>query len=164
MDKEEISKIYGGKVRVRVCGILVEGDSILLVKHKNLGKKQTLWMPPGGGVEFGQSISESLKREFLEETGLFVEVCDFLFASEFIQQPLHAIELFFKVELKKGTLKVGIDPEAGEAQQIIDEVRMMDFKEINSMNKEYFHGIFLNCSSTKELLNSAGFFNFENNL
>ena len=164
MSKEEIFKQYGGRVRIRVCGILVEGDSILLVKHKNLGNQQGIWMPPGGGVEFGQSLSENLKREFLEETGLFVKVCDFLFASEFLQHPLHAIELFFKVELKKGTIKVGVDPEVGEAQQIIEAVRMMDFKEINGMNKELLHGIFQNCNSIKELLNPNGFFNFENNL
>ena len=87
-----------------------------------------------------------------------------MFASEFLQHPLHAIELFFKVELKKGVLKVGVDPEVGQTQQIIEEVRMMDFKEINGMEKEYLHGIFQNCKSTEELLNTIGFFNFENNL
>jgi len=164
MNKGEIFKQYGGRVRVRVCGVLVEGNSILMVKHKNLGDQQEFWIPPGGGVEFGQSLSENLKREFLEETGLLIKVCDFLFAYEFLQHPLHAIELFFKVELIHGTIKVGFDPEVGEAQQIIEEVRMVDFDEINSMNMEYLHEIFQNCNSVNELLNTNGFFNFENNL
>lgn len=164
MNKGEIFKQYGGRVRVRICGVLVEENSILMVKHKNLGGRHGFWMPPGGGVEFGQSLSENLKREFREETGLSVKVCDFLFANEFLQHPLHAIELFFKVELIHGTIKVGFDPEVGEAQQIIEEVRMIDFDEINSMNKENVHGIFQNWNSVNELLNTNGFFNFENNL
>lgn len=163
MDKGLLHRKYGGAPRIRVCGILVEDNSVLLIKHRGLGALGELWLPPGGGVEFGNTLEHNLQREFLEETGLMVEICDFLFVSEFLLKPLHAIELFFSVKSIGGELKKGLDPELRADQQIIDEVRMMNFSEINSLKSESLHGILRKCNSTEELLNTHGFFNFENN-
>src|SRR5262245_33334448 len=92
----EITKIYGNRLRVRVCGLCWDGESILLVNHKMTSGKD-LWIPPGGGVEFGETLEMALKREFLEETGLEVTPTQFAFGCEFIMEPLHSIELFFNV-------------------------------------------------------------------
>jgi len=51
-------------------GILIEGDKVLLIKHKKLGK----WLYPGGHVEENETPREAAEREFLEETGLKVNV------------------------------------------------------------------------------------------
>ena len=80
-NQEEITSIYHGKVRPRVCGILIENNSILLVKHEGLGSAGTLWIPPGGGIEFGETAQEALKREFQEEVDLQIESTKFLFAA-----------------------------------------------------------------------------------
>ena len=105
----EFAEIYGNKVRLRVCGLCWQGDSLLLVKHK-MGDKG-LWAPPGGGIEYGESVDYALKREFLEETGLKIAVNKFLFGCEFIKKPLHAVELFFDVEKVAGVLRGGYDRE-----------------------------------------------------
>ena len=42
-----------------------------MVRHKGL-KEDGFWAPPGGGIDFNQTIVETLQREFLEETGLLV--------------------------------------------------------------------------------------------
>ena len=102
----KISKTFGNKTRIRVCGILIENDEILLVKHKGLGEKGYLWSPPGGEPRFSEDLESALKREFFEETGLLVEVESFLFLFEFIDVPLHAVELFFLVK-KKGFESLG---------------------------------------------------------
>ena len=106
-----VHQTFGNQLRVRICGVCVTENRILLVNHSNIGNGD-FWAPPGGGMQFGESAEACLKREFLEETGLIVEMGDFLFACELINKPLHALELFFTVILTGGRLKKGFDPES----------------------------------------------------
>ena len=159
----EILEHYGGRIRVRVCGVLIENEHILLAKHEGIGDKDILWIPPGGGLEVGETIVECLTREFEEETNLVVEVGDFLCANEFINGSLHALELFFIVKRKSGMLKMGIDPEFSEESQIIKEVRMMSFKELPEVDSECLHWVVRNSRNSAELFNRQGLFNFQNN-
>ena len=57
---------------LRVSGLLVDERRLLMVEQARRG--ETYWLVPGGGVEFGESLSEALRREFLEELGLRVAV------------------------------------------------------------------------------------------
>ena len=105
---------YSDKLRVRVCGICLQDNKLLLVRHQATIGNHAFWAPPGGGLEYGETVQECLKREFLEETGLQVEVIRFLYLNEFLQPPLHALELFFEVRVTGGTLRTGTDPEASK--------------------------------------------------
>ncbi|MGD1843339.1 MAG: NUDIX domain-containing protein, partial [Thermonemataceae bacterium] len=107
--QEEILARFGNQLRVRVCGICVQDNQLLLVKHQGL-QQGYLWAPPGGGMQFGESAETCLVREFEEETGLQIAVEQFLFVHEFLRPPLHGIELFFTVTVKQGTLRIGYDP------------------------------------------------------
>jgi 8-oxo-dGTP diphosphatase len=40
---------------------------------------------PGGGLEFGEGTRDCLRREFMEETGLEVEVCEHIYTTDFFQ-------------------------------------------------------------------------------
>ena len=84
--------------RVRVAGILIENNKILLIEHKKNDKKY--WLIPGGGVDWGESTAEALIREYKEETNLDVTVDKFLFLSETIapDKEKHVINLYFKVK------------------------------------------------------------------
>ncbi len=63
------SKVGHEKVFLNFAsGILYKSNKILLQKR---GDKGT-WGLPGGAIELGESASEALIREFLEETGLEV--------------------------------------------------------------------------------------------
>jgi len=48
-----------------VRAMLIEGDSVVLVKHTYVPG----WYFPGGGVEAGESLAEALEREIREEAG-----------------------------------------------------------------------------------------------
>jgi 8-oxo-dGTP diphosphatase len=82
--EKAIAKVYGNKVRVRACGIVIRDNSLLMVNHLGL-TKGNFWCPPGGGVEFGQSVEDTLIKEFLEETGLNIRCGQFLFGCEYIK-------------------------------------------------------------------------------
>lgn len=56
-----------------VYGICVE-DGKLLVINKNGGPYINRYDLPGGSLEEGESLSVATKREFLEETGLEVDI------------------------------------------------------------------------------------------
>ena len=156
--KEEVNNLYGNKVRVRVCGICIREEKILLINHSGVGETGNLWVPPGGGVNFGESVEETLVREYKEETGLEIEVKEFLFVNEHIVYPLHAIELFFKVEITGGIMIKGIDPEMETDKQIIQEVRYWSFEEMQSENALVFHTILRNIRSKEGLFSLKGFF------
>ena len=68
--------------RTRVAVVLVQGDCVLLIRHQK--KDATYWLLPGGGLDYGESISECAAREILEETGLVIEVRNMLYLSEAI--------------------------------------------------------------------------------
>ena len=56
-----------------VYGIYVV-DGKLLVINKNGGPYINRFDLPGGSLEEGETLSEAMKREFLEETGLEIEI------------------------------------------------------------------------------------------
>jgi len=158
MASEELVKKFGNKVRVRVMGLWRVRNNILLINHKNLNSENELWLPPGGGVDFGLNISKSLKKEYLEETGLDVSVGEFLFVLEFISASFHAIELFFKIDIVRGEMQLGRDPEMNN-NQILQGLEFMNLDEIKSKGKGRYHRIFDEVNSVDELFAKRGFLN-----
>lgn len=149
----EITKIYGNKIRVRACGLCWQNGQLLMVNHKGI-TQTNFWAPPGGGLEFGESIEQRLKKEFSEETGLEISKGRFLFGCEYIQKPLHAIELFFNVAIEGGILKKGNDPEMA----IIEDVRFISPLEIGEIPANDLHGIFSLVQTLEDLKRLNGFF------
>ncbi|NJN25648.1 MAG: NUDIX hydrolase [Cyclobacteriaceae bacterium] len=149
--EHKIIDTFGNRLRVRVCGICIENDNILLVNHHALNPQGDFWAPPGGGMDFGQSAENNLKREFLEETGIEIECSRFLFVHEFLKPPLHAIELIFEVRRTGGGLTVGTDPEMGSGDQIIRDVRFVPIAEVRQMDRSAIHDILANKSLFTDL-------------
>lgn len=154
---KELLDLYGNRLRMRVCGICVSDNRILMVRHNMAGPENVFWSPPGGGIQFGESAPQALVREFIEETGLRVEVGDMLFVNEFIASPLHAVELFFQVKNVSGTLQTGLDPEFLDGNQIIQDVRFMDMSEIKTIPENQVHSIFKECETLHDLLSISGY-------
>lgn len=152
----KIEKLYGNRVRLRVCGLLEQEGQLLMVNHRGLSAGN-FWAPPGGGVEFGERVEEALVREFAEETGLAIEVGELRFLYQFMSNNLHSVEIFFSIKKWKGKLICGIDPESG-SRQIITHTKFLKWSEIAGLQKNEKHGIFLLLSSPEEIMALSGLF------
>jgi 8-oxo-dGTP diphosphatase len=157
--ENEIYKEFGHKLRVRVCGLLVLDEKLLLVRHRFPSPKEHLWAPPGGGIHFGESATEALKREFLEETGIPIEVGALCFTYDFYSFPLHAVELFFEVRaLRSIEVTLGTDPELEPHQQILDDIAFLDCKSLAAIPSHHLHGSLRGVMHVSELLQRRGYF------
>jgi 8-oxo-dGTP diphosphatase len=79
---------------IRVYGILINNKNQVLVSDEFIrGKYYTKFC--GGGLELGEGTIDCLKREFIEEMGLKIEVTGHLYTTDFYQQsafnPAHQI-------------------------------------------------------------------------
>lgn len=79
---------------VRVYGILINDLKQVLVSDELIrGNYYTKFC--GGGLEFGEGTRDCLKREFMEEMTLHVEVGEHIYTTDFYQQsafnPAHQI-------------------------------------------------------------------------
>jgi ADP-ribose pyrophosphatase YjhB (NUDIX family) len=72
------------RFNIRVYGVLKNIQNEILVTDELIrGNEYTKF--PGGGLEFGEGTRDCLKREFMEEMNLAVEVGDHLYTTDFFQ-------------------------------------------------------------------------------
>jgi 8-oxo-dGTP diphosphatase len=81
-------------ISLRVYGIMIDEQKRVLVSDEFIrGGYYTKF--PGGGLELGEGTRDCLKREFLEEMGLDVEVGRHIYTTDFYQMsafnPSHQI-------------------------------------------------------------------------
>ena len=87
------------KPTIRVAGLLIHEGSILMVEQGRGDERY--WLLPGGGVQFGETLSDALRRELQEELGLRVGVQRLVAIVESISpQPdyaKHVVHLIFEI-------------------------------------------------------------------
>jgi ADP-ribose pyrophosphatase YjhB (NUDIX family) len=90
--------------RVRVAVVVMQGDQVLLVRHRK--GERTYWLLPGGGLDYGETIEECAVRELHEETGLTIAPQQFLFMSEAIapDKSRHILNVYLLATVTGGTL------------------------------------------------------------
>jgi 8-oxo-dGTP diphosphatase len=67
---------------VRVYGLLINADNeILISDEQEYGMRFTKF--PGGGLEFGEGLIDALKREFMEECNVEIEVTGHFYTTDF---------------------------------------------------------------------------------
>ena len=70
---------------VRVYGLLINNNNEILLSDEQLNGFQFTKFP-GGGVELGEGLITALKREFLEECNLKIEVTDHFYTTDFYEK------------------------------------------------------------------------------
>lgn len=99
-------------IRIRAAAIILnKKKELLLVNHRKKGK--SYWLFPGGGVEYGETIEDALKREIKEELSLELDkISNFVFCHETIypEKSRHIFNICFKIKVKNN-LKFLVKPD-----------------------------------------------------
>src|ERR1700712_5025398 len=70
------------RFNVRVYGLLINDSAeILLSDEQEYGMRFIKF--PGGGLEYGEGLTDGLKREFVEECNVEVEVINHFYTTDF---------------------------------------------------------------------------------
>lgn len=132
------------RFNIRVYGVFINEDKKVLVSDEFIrGKYYTKF--PGGGLEFGEGTRDCLKREFIEEMNLQVEVLDHLYTTDFFQEsafrPGHQIlSIYYMVKalepisVRLSNMAFDFDEEQlirYEANQEVETFRMIDWNELS---------------------------------
>ena len=78
-------------------GLLVRDGRVLLVASRYPNHSKPLWNLPGGRQIPGELLTETVEREFLEETGLRVRADQLAYASESYDGEMHFLNATFVV-------------------------------------------------------------------
>lgn len=120
------------ETRIVVTGILKDKDLFLVVRRS---KEDDLypgcWEFPGGHIEFGETISDALKRELKEEIGfsdfdnpIITNYTDEV--KEKSGKTIHNIELDFIIEANKENINITLSKEHTEYAWVSKESELLD--------------------------------------
>lgn len=72
--------------RITTAGIAIRNGRILVGKRVKGGSLSEKWEFPGGKNRWGETVSDTLKREYDEELGVEVNVGDEIFQYDFVNK------------------------------------------------------------------------------
>ena len=128
---------------IGVYGLIIKEDKIILIKKKT-GPYDGKLDLPGGSIEFGETPSETLKRELQEEVGINIldynlfdassVLVDWDYNNEIIKT--EHIGIFYKVSNYNGDIKKEI-----EIDNVNDDSLGADFYDIKDLTKDKLSAI-----------------------
>ncbi|MFN5417010.1 MAG: NUDIX hydrolase [Flavobacteriia bacterium] len=92
------------KFNIRVYGLLINDKNEILVSDEQRNGFQFTKFP-GGGLEWGEGITDALKREFIEELNLEIEIGELFYLTDFFQVSAfnpkdQIISIYYRVNCK----------------------------------------------------------------
>ncbi len=93
-------------------------DEIFLTKRsRNAKNERGCWEAPGGGVEFGETLQDAIKREIKEEYGVDIELLDQLPAQNHLlpKENQHWVPSSFISKIKPGQIPKIMEPHKCDA-------------------------------------------------
>jgi 8-oxo-dGTP diphosphatase len=114
----------------RYQALIVENDSVLLIKHREHATGRAYWVIPGGGMDDDETEEECVIRELNEETNLDVEIESLLFDEPGHPDGAYRWRKTFLCRPVGGHPSPGFEPEAEAAENYaITEVRWFDLRD-----------------------------------
>lgn len=127
--------------RDTTAGVLVDGEGLYLVaQRKEGGPLSRKWEFIGGKNRYGESLAETLKREWMEEVGLEIEVDSFLLNTEFVNNGVHYTLHCFSVRLLSGSETINLTVHDDVRWVTKDELKDLDFGPSDSVIRAYITG------------------------
>jgi mutator protein MutT len=85
-----------------------QGRVFMAKRGQKAKNERGKWEFPGGGVEFGETMSDCIKREIFEEYGIMIELTDQLEAIDHLipDEKQHWIAVTYLAKIVKGTPKI----------------------------------------------------------
>jgi 8-oxo-dGTP diphosphatase len=128
--------------KICVTGFIYKDDKVLILKRsKEESFLPEYWELPGGKVEFGESLEESMNREMKEETGLEIKnikpYSSFSYVSQDGQR--HTVDVQFLAEIKGGPSEVEISDAHSESLWV-GENELHNFKLSDLMKEAIIKG------------------------
>lgn len=129
---------------IRVTGVLIENNSLLIVKQKLSDKRN--WSLPGGKLERGESLEEGIIREMKEETGLDVKVKRMLYVCDVASSGYKLLHITFLLSKIGGELTL---PTNEFDDNPIDDVKFVPIADLSEFgfSKEFIDLIYLDFPS-----------------
>lgn len=123
---------------VRVYGLLLnEHKHILLSDEEEYGFQFSKF--PGGGLEYGEGLIEALKREFMEECQIEIEVLEHFYTTDFFIKSVfnesQVISVYYLVE-PKSQIQLDIREKPFDFQSKGDILQAFRWQAIQKLNKE----------------------------
>ncbi len=120
--------------------IIPKDDGFIAVQHTFTERSH--WVLPGGGVEKGETIPEAAIREAQEESNISVRVDRLLYVRLFYYET-PVIEFYVLANIDSGIFSLGYDPEADKESQILSDIRVISFDELENNDELICYPVFM---------------------
>ena len=122
---------------VRVYGILMNNNNeVLISDEQEYGMRFSKF--PGGGLEYGEGLTDGLKREFMEECNTEVEILSHYYTTDFFVKSIFSesqiISVYYKVKAVGGlnfTCKTKVfDFDSDDKDAVLQSFRWVNIKDL----------------------------------
>ena len=123
------------RFNVRVYGILSNDRDEILVADEAFQNGIMATKFPGGGLELGEGTLDCLKREFIEETGIEVEVKEHFYTTDFF------VPSFFDLAADSQIISIYYLVESKDWSSIKTSEKKFDFEFVKGKEAESFRWV-----------------------
>ena len=115
-----------------------QGKYLLAKRSQNTRDEQGMWEPAGGGgLKFGESIEDGVRREIQEEIGASVEELEFLGYRDVMREqngtPTHWIAFDFRAKINPADAQI-MEPEKCDEHRW---VTIEDLKQMENLHSQF---------------------------